>query len=412
MPHTVPEFENRSIPVFISRQPVFDRKKILQAYKVMLHHAAGEDAGVALATEGMANALQGIGENARIFIASPPSVSSPDELFHIHKDRLALIMDCSGDNLELCIAGYQELKQQGFCLILDNYDGRSEHVALLHLADIVSLSIGRLSAADVLGLSRQVKKVGADVMASDIQDWESFEGAKALRFEYFHGPFFGKLHMVPGRSMTTASLSRVRLFKALNAPDSTVDQLADVVAMDPALVYKLLKFINAASMGFKSRITSIPHAINLLGIVPFRRWALAVIMSDFDNTTRGRELVYLALQRSRFLELIGTTAQRGGYAPDTLLLFGLFSKLDALAGRPMDELIDDMALNPIIKDALKGRKNSAHDWLDLLEAVETGDWQIVSNIVNKYAIPPAEAAKNYFLSAYWAKTVIGVLERQ
>ncbi len=412
MSQAVPEFEEQSAPVFISRQPIFDRDKSLYAYNVVLHHAEGKDASLSLATEGMSDALHGVGEKARLFISCPASITVPDELFHIEKDRLGLVMDMSPDSQKQSRMGYAKLKKQGFYLVLDGYTGQPHYDALVALADVIILPFNKLPIPTVLGLARQLKKSNAHLMASGIRDWESFEGAKVFKFKYFHGPFFGTPHVVPGRSISTSSLSRIRLLKALQAPSPTLESLANVVVMDPTLSYKLLKFMNTASMGFKSRITSIPHAITLLGIVPFTRWALAVVMSEFDNTTRGRELVYLALQRSRFLELTGSVLENVSYAADTLVLLGLFSKLDALVGMPMDQLLDDMPLNPIIRDALNGRQNSAREWLDLLEAIETGDWGIVFKIVNKYDISSVDAAKNYFFAASWAKNIIGVLESQ
>ena len=67
----------------------------------------------------------------------------------------------------------------------------------------------------------------------------------------------------------------------VNDPDSSADDLAKVVASDSALSAKILKLANSAAYGFSREISSIKHAISMLG---FRETqALAISVSVFNN---------------------------------------------------------------------------------------------------------------------------------
>ena len=52
----------------------------------------------------------------------------------------------------------------------------------------------------------------------------------------------------------------------LEKPKMTLGELGRFVSNDPALTTKILKMVNSASYGFPGRISSVSHAIMLLGV--------------------------------------------------------------------------------------------------------------------------------------------------
>ncbi len=57
-----------------------------------------------------------------------------------------------------------------------------------------------------------------------------------------------------------------RILELAEDPDSTVDQFADIIQMDPALAARLLSMTNSAAFGQRREVTTIQRAISLLGI--------------------------------------------------------------------------------------------------------------------------------------------------
>ncbi|GAB6038735.1 HDOD domain-containing protein [Fundidesulfovibrio butyratiphilus] len=68
-------------------------------------------------------------------------------------------------------------------------------------------------------------------------------------------------------------------------PDSSTDQIAKLIAMDQVLSAKVLKMVNSPIYGFPGRISSIHHALVLLGFNVLR--GVIVSTSVFDMMTKN-----------------------------------------------------------------------------------------------------------------------------
>lgn len=76
----------------------------------------------------------------------------------------------------------------------------------------------------------------------------------------------------------------LRLQKVLNDDTSSMQQVADVLAFDPALTTKLLRLVNSAFFGFGQKIETISHAVSMLGTQQVHDLALATsVTSRFSD---------------------------------------------------------------------------------------------------------------------------------
>lgn len=58
----------------------------------------------------------------------------------------------------------------------------------------------------------------------------------------------------------------LRIIELANNPDVDLDDLAQVIAMDPALVTKLFRAANSPLYGLRRKATNLRQALNLLGL--------------------------------------------------------------------------------------------------------------------------------------------------
>ncbi len=56
-----------------------------------------------------------------------------------------------------------------------------------------------------------------------------------------------------------------RLREAVESPDSSFEEIGELIALDPGLSARLLRIVNSAFYGFPSKIDSIPHAASIIG---------------------------------------------------------------------------------------------------------------------------------------------------
>jgi putative nucleotidyltransferase with HDIG domain len=71
----------------------------------------------------------------------------------------------------------------------------------------------------------------------------------------------------------------------LEKPKVTLDELGRFVSNDPALTTKILKMVNSAAFGFPGRISSVSHAIMLLGVNVVKGLLLGVSVFELMQKT-------------------------------------------------------------------------------------------------------------------------------
>ncbi len=80
-----------------------------------------------------------------------------------------------------------------------------------------------------------------------------------------------------------------RLNTMLSDHDTSISKLKRVIETDQAITSKLLKLVNSAFYGFRSRISNIPHALALLGFNSVRNAMISITVFDAFSKGRGAE---------------------------------------------------------------------------------------------------------------------------
>ncbi len=71
-----------------------------------------------------------------------------------------------------------------------------------------------------------------------------------------------------------------KVVQAVDNPDSSIDDIRNLIEQDAAIAARILKISNSALYGFPSEIQSLSHAISLLGTMTVRNLVLAASMKD------------------------------------------------------------------------------------------------------------------------------------
>jgi EAL and modified HD-GYP domain-containing signal transduction protein len=158
----------------------------------------------------------------------------------------------------------------------------------------------------------------------------------------------------------------------LHRPELDFDKLELIIKQEVALAVKLLRYLNSAGFGWRHEITSIKHALRVLGERAARKWcslmALTVLGED-----KPVQLVITSLVRAQFAEQVGREAGLGSREVD-LFLIGMLSTLDSLLGRPLDEALSHIPVSTEIRDTLLGRRTSLSAVWALVLCYERAEW--------------------------------------
>jgi len=88
-----------------------------------------------------------------------------------------------------------------------------------------------------------------------------------------------KIDMLP----TISGVVR-RLTKVIGNPKTSLHEISSFISSDPALTSRILKMVNSAVFGFPGRISSVTHAVTLLGLDAVRSLLMGVTVLELMQT--------------------------------------------------------------------------------------------------------------------------------
>lgn len=211
---------------------------------------------------------------------------------------------------------------------------------------------------------------GFEAIAAQVETLEDYDRCRAAGFRGFQGGFLTQARATANAA--PASLARLQTAAALQSADDT-EELERAISLDPALSIGLLRFVNSAAFTLRSRVSSVRHAIALLGPPTVRQWATVVLLSSSAPAAGWRVAGATGLARARTCEAIAR--RQGERHAEAYFLVGLLSVVDVLLGTTMEEVLAELPLAEDTTAALVSRAGPKGHALAVSEALERGAWE-------------------------------------
>jgi c-di-GMP-related signal transduction protein len=304
------------------------------------------------------------------------------------------------DLIEAC----RSLHARGFALALDDFVPGSPAETLIPYASFVKVDVLAIPASERKKLAARLVPRGIRMIAEKVETAEVVQEARAHGYRLFQGYYFCRPKTFATSALPGRHLAYLGLLGALNREDLGVDELEDLVKHDVSLSYRVLRSVNSWLYGLRHEVTSIRHALVLLGIDQIRKWASVWVLAGL-NSTGTQETVNVAILRARCCELIGDQLA-GTEEGQSFFLLGLCSLLDVVLGRPMKEALTEMPLPAVINDALLGEPNQARHVLDAVLAYEQGKWNEATAAMELLKLSPDLLPGIYADSLRWARELL------
>jgi EAL and modified HD-GYP domain-containing signal transduction protein len=299
------------------------------------------------------------------------------------------------------MAACRSLHAKGFALALDDFVPGSPAEALLPFVRFVKVDVLQTTADVRASLATRLRPRGVRLIAEKVETAEMAAQALAVGYRLFQGYYFCRPTTFAATPMPARRLAYMGLLGALNRQDMTVDELEDLVKHDVSLSYRVLRSVNSWLYGLRNEVTSIRHALILLGLDQIRKWASVWALAGL-NSSGTQETVTVALLRARCCELLGN-ALLGPEEGASYFLLGLCSLLDVILGRPMADALAEMPLAAEINDALLGTANRPREVLDAVVAYEQGKWEEAALAMARLNLPVATLPDVYADALRWAR---------
>jgi c-di-GMP-related signal transduction protein len=240
------------------------------------------------------------------------------------------------------------------------------------------------------------------LLAEKVETEEEFETAKNCGYSLFQGYLFSKPSVVSTPAVGGLDANQSRILRVLGRAELDLGEVEQAIKSDPALCYRLLRFLNSSAFYLQTEVRSIIHGLALLGEHETRKWLL-LASAVIGLKTKDPHLVSMMLVRARFAELLGPEVR---LPSSSLFMLGLLSLMHALLGLSLPLLADRIAMSPEIRDALKGELNPMGRCLQLIVSFETADWETCEKIRKTWPISVDTLTRSYVEAARWAREIL------
>lgn len=296
------------------------------------------------------------------------------------------------------VAGVLTLRDKGHLIALDDFVDAERFERLLPLADIVKYDITQHSMEALHELCAKDHAAGRCSLAERVETHEEFEALTAGGFDYFQGYYFAKPLIVSGTKMPENRVALMQLIAEINNPESTIDDLAEIVGRDVSLAVRTIKYVNSPMNGLSTNVESIRQAAVLLGRSIISNWVTLLVMSRIDD--QPSELMKLALIRARFCQL---QAQEEGLNDARYFTLGLLSLLDVFMGTTMEAALAEVTIAEELRNELLTRGGDGGRMLDWAASLEQGNAEHADDSL------PEGAGRLYQDASFWAEEIAGQL---
>lgn len=403
---TVPDISQ----VFLGRQPIFDTELSVYAYELLFRSGDGNQASIVdgeqATLQTLVNTLtefgldEVVGDRLAFLNLNRSLLLRHADLPAMQQRFVLEVLEDIEPDAEV-IAALQALAQKGFCIALDDFVYHERLRPLVELADIIKIDVLQLTPEQLQEHVKRIKPLGVKLLAEKVETHEQFEFCKSLGFDYFQGYFLSRPKVLSSRRLPANRLAVLQLLEKIQNPDVSVPELERLISQDVSLSYRILKYINSARFASGSKVESIKRAVVMIGLRQLRALTSLFVLSQLDD--KPVELMRTALVRGRMCELLSQALGAG--PPETHFTVGLFSTLDALLDRPIEEIVGTLPLNTDVIDALTHREGVAGTILSCVIACERGEWTADSSP----GFDPAAVARAYRDALVWTDATTNLL---
>ena len=382
----------------LSRQPILDQQETLVGYALSLQAASDSPEEVHEQARTAALVCAAYAEFGLRSALGKSTAFIPADLDFIHGDAVealppeAVVLELSFDDapdkatLERC----RSLRERRYSFALGDYRGLdARSIPLLTLIDTVKIDTQRFDDAQLAELTGSLARLPIRLMAAGVDTLDRMKYCRLLKFHFLQGQYFARPELVSGRRLTASQASLIRLIN-LVAHDAETARIEEGIKREPALTVNLLRIVNSVGYGLTRRITSLRHAITILGRRQLQRWMQLLLMAPpgkSKHITRS-PLLQIAALRGRMMELLAASIQpHDSRLAEQAFITGIMSMMPAALGLPMREIFEQILLEPEIVEAFSSASEPLGMTLALLECFDAEDVAGCDRLLTAFATP-------------------------
>lgn len=307
---------------------------------------------------------------------------------------------------ESCLASLTRLKGLGYRIGLYGAGVDSPGMSpFVKLADFIFVDMG---GNDIPTIKNQVGVIvsqapSTKLVATNIQTLEEFGVCRKLPFVFYRGAFITSREKWDTPRLDAGRIKILELLNKLRG-DMDVAELTRLIKQDPALSFKLLRYINSPGMGLVHKIGTLDQALVVLGQQKLYRWLTLLLYTSGNAQGLDWAIMENALVRARLAELIAKDSLPANER-DELFVAGVFSLLDIVLAMPMQDVLKQVSLPAMVNDVLLRQAGKYAPYLELAIACEQADGADIDAMSQSLGLDSKQVNLLQIEAMIWAQQV-------
>ncbi len=364
--------------MYIARQPIFNTELQVYAYELLYRSSiaattfGGVEGNVATATvlAGLFNfGFEEIVGNKKAFVNFDEDLLFTETPYMVSSSKLVVEVLETVEPSEKILSKLKQLRKEGYAVALDDFGKNYDDYPLVETANIIKYDILQTPLDELKGAVEKTIRDGKVALAEKIETYEEFIKAKEMGFKLFQGYFFSKPYIVGQyNSEKSYTVEYSVLIAELHKEEPSFDELSRIFETNVDLAYRV--FILAGVKRADNNLKSMKEALLKIGINDLILW-ISVLMIKDSGARKPTELTRLSLTRAKFAEKLVANKIFPLYKKDAFLL-GLFSTIDALLDKKMEDIVQDLPFSDELKAALVQEPSEYNKLYDFMLSYENG----------------------------------------
>ena len=175
----------------------------------------------------------------------------------------------------------------------------------------------------------------------------------------------------------------IRILEAVQKEETGLQELAEILSMDPPLSAEVLKIINSPYYGLNSRVTTVHHAVNMLGGTTVKNLALSFsVVKSFQGAVRDG-FDYTQFWKDSLFTAVATKLLAGKLIPrlaEDAFFLGLLNDIGSLA---LNQCMPDQ-YSLVLTEKKKNQSTLLEAEYQVLGFTHT---EVGSHMVDKWGLP-------------------------
>ena len=399
----------------VGRQPIFDRNADIFGYEFLFRKTGTDERAefldsVAATSRVLVNIFQNFGMNSltlgrKAFINIDESIINEDVLDVLPKENLILEIVETTDVTPEVIEQVAAYHSDGYTFALDDFVLSAEYfqmfMPLFPYTEYLKVDMKENALAKMDRVEKIFRGRHMMLLAEKVETRDDFEFASDCGFQLFQGFFFEKPAVIEKKNIEPSKAALVSILSKISN-NADISAIEAEFRLQPELTLKLLKLINTCSYSLRNEVSSIKHALNLIGREAMRKWITIMLYAGKKGDPVKSTLLETAMLKAHVMEKLAAKVYGENYRGLADAFFiGLLSHLDCILGVSKEELLEMITVSETIRNALLFKENNLGVLLGLLEAVDDVNSDLNQDILNKLKITEQDVSEAKFEGLNW-----------